>query len=299
MVDRTHWMTVFVAVAEAQGFAAAAQRLAMSRPAVTRAIASLEEHLGVKLILRTTRSARLTEAGDRYLDDARLILARMAEADEAATGAGAAPQGHLNVTAPALFGKAHVMPAIAAYLQKFPATSVSAYFMDRVVDMLDEGMEVGVRIGPLTDPRLTGVHVGSVRRVVCASADYLGARGIPRHPDELLQHAVVAAAGVSPSNAWDFREGGSEFSVRVTPRLTVSSNDAAVKAALMGVGISRLLSYQVAAHVAAERLHIVLADYEEEPWPVHVVHPADGHASPKVREFVDLLVQHLRQSEVR
>lgn len=292
-------MTVFEAVAEERGFAAAAHRLAMSRPAVTRAIASLEEHLGVKLILRTTRSVRLTEAGDRYLDDVKVILAMMAEADEVAAGANSAPQGHLNVTAPALFGRAHVMPVIAVYLQKYPAMSVSAYFLDRVVDMPDEGMDVGVRIGHLADPNLTSIRAGSVRRVVCASPDYLQARGIPRHPEDLSRHTVVAAAGISPDNAWDFREGDAEFSVRVTPRLTVSSNDAAVKAALMGVGVTRLLSYQVAAHVAAARLNVVLADHEEAPWPVHVVHPKNGPSSPKVREFIDLLVQHLRGSEPR
>ncbi|NUU03151.1 LysR family transcriptional regulator [Herbaspirillum robiniae] len=294
-MDRIHLMTVFVAVGEEQNFAAAAHRLGMSRPTVTRAISNLEEALGVKLVLRTTRSVRLTDVGSRYLDDVRAILARISDADEAATGTNRVMQGHLNVTAPVLFGNDYVLPCIAAYLDNFPAMSISGYFLDRVVNLVEEGMDVAVRIGHLPDSSLKAIRVGSVRRVLCASPAYLKSRGVPLHPEDLGQHAIVAATGVSPKIEWRFGRDERDISVRIAPRLAVTSNDAAVHAALLGVGITRLLSYQVARHLAEGSLQAVLTDYEEEPWPIHVVHGESRYGAPKVREFIDMLVSHLRK----
>lgn len=292
-----HLMAVFLAVGEEKNFAAAARRLGMSRPTVTRAVSSLEEKLGVKLILRTTRSVRLTDVGSRYLDDVRHVLAKIAEADDNAKGADSVVQGHLNITAPVLFGNAYVLPCISDYLKRFPAMTVSGYFLDRIVNLTDEGMDLAIRIGHLPDPSLKAIRVGQVRRVLCASPEYLDAHGIPLHPEELDQHFIIAATGISPKIEWRFGNTPQGITVSVRPKFTVTSNDAAIKAALLGVGISRLLSYQIAPHLATGRLKILLAEYEESPWPVHVLHGEKGYGSPKIKEFIDMLVEQLRVNQ--
>ncbi|OWQ44166.1 LysR family transcriptional regulator [Roseateles noduli] len=300
-MDRMHAMSAFVAVAEEQNFAAAARRMGTSPATISRAIAALEERLGVKLVLRTTRSVRLTDVGQRYLDDVRLILAKVTEAHESAAGTQSVLRGHLSVTAPAMFGVSHVMPCIADFLAQYPLMTVSGYFLDRVVDLVDEGVDVAVRIGGTCDVRdardvdTPAVAVGSMRRVLCASPDYLAARGRPAHPAELAGHTIIAAQNVSPDPDWSFLAEEGPLNVRVTPALTVTSNDAAVVAATMGAGITRLFHYQIASELAERRLEIVLAEHEEAPWPIHVVHSGVGGASAKVRAFVDLLVRHLSQ----
>ena len=293
-MDQIHLMKVLVAVGELESFAGAARRLAISPAAVTRAISTLEETLGVKLLLRTTRSVRLTEAGSRYLEDTRNILASIVEANEAAAGVNAAPKGNLSVTAPLLFGKAFVMPCIVDYLQAYPQVDVSAYFLDRVVNLVEEGMDVAVRIGPLPDSGLKALYVGQVRRLLCASPEYLDRHGVPQHPSELVQHTVIAASGVSPRLDWKFGPAHEPIQVRLKPRLTVTSNDAAIVAASAGLGIVRLLSYQVAGDLAAGRLQVVLEAYEEAPWPIHVLHRESKYGSAKVRAFIDRLAQQLR-----
>ena len=293
-MDRFHLMNVFVAVAEEEGFAGGARRLGLSPPAVTRAIAALEHRLGVKLLNRTTRFVRVTDAGARYLESARRILSEIDEADEAAAGSHAAPRGELAVTAPVLFGSLYVVPGIVDYLGRYPDVSVSALFLDRVVGLLEEGLDVGVRIGELPDSTLRAIPVGFVRRVVCASPRYLKRHGAPREPGELAGHVVVAASPVSPSVEWRFGAGKRSVIAKIKPRLSVTSNDAAIRAALLGFGITRLMSYQVADHLAAGRLERVLAAQEPPPLPIHVIHVEGRRASAKVRVFVDLLVDRLR-----
>lgn len=293
-MDRFHLMSVFVAVAEEESFAGGARRLGMSPPAVTRAIAMLEEHLGIKVLTRTTRFVRATDAGLRYLESARRIIAEAEEADEAAAGVHAAPRGHLAVTAPVLFGSIYVMPGIVDYLKRYPDVSVSAMFLDRVVNLLEEGLDVGVRIGELPDSSMRAIQVGHVRRVVCAAPEYLKQYGMLREPQDLVTHRVICAIPVSPANEWRFGTGKMLESVKIHPRLTVTNNDAAIQAALQGLGVTRLMSYQIAAHLAAGRLTRVLADYEPPPLPIHVLHREGRQASAKVRSFVDLLVERLR-----
>ncbi len=246
MMDRFHLMNVFVAVAEAESFAGGARRLRMSPPAVTRAVVALEERLGVRLLTRTTRVVRVTEAGARYLEDARRILIELEEADAAAAGVNATPRGHLAVTAPVLFGKLYVMPIITEYQSAFEQTTVSALFVDRVVSFVDEGMDVGVRIGPLPDSSLRAIRVGRVRRVVVGAPAYLEAHGIPRTPEDLAGHRLVAASGISPTNDWVFQSAGERRTVRVQPRIVANTNDGPLEAARRGYGLTRLLSYQVA-----------------------------------------------------
>jgi DNA-binding transcriptional LysR family regulator len=287
-------MTVFVAVAEEESFAAAARRLRMSPPAVTRAIAFLEERLGVRLLTRTTRLVRTTDAGSRYLEDARRILLEADEADEAAAGINATPRGHLGVTAPVLFGKIYVMPIITAYQMTFKETTVSALFVDRVVNLVDEGLDVGIRIGSLPDSSLRAIRIGQVRRVVCASPAYLKKYGTPKIPADIAQHPVIAATSVSAGSEWTFAKGSEKIGVRLTPRILVNTNDGALEAARSGFGLTRLISYQVANELAAGTLKTVLTDFEEASLPVHVIHREGRHGSAKVRSFVDLAVERLR-----
>ena len=293
-MDHIHLMKVFVAVGELESFAAAARRLDISPAAVTRAVSALEEQLGVKLLLRTTRSVRLTEAGGRYLEDTRHILASILEANEAAAGITATPKGDLAVTAPILFGKKFVMPCIVRYLQQYPEVDVSAYFLDRIVNMVEEGMDVAVRIGPLPDSGLKALRVGRVRRMLCASPDYLARHGVPQHPSDLPGHAVIGTTNLSPRAGWRFGVTDEPTLVRMKPRLTVTSNDGAIAAASGGLGIARLLSYQVADEVASGQLQVILAEYEEAPWPIHVLHRESKYGSAKVRAFIDMLAHELR-----
>lgn len=293
-MDRFFQMGVYVAVAEEQSFAAAARRLGMSAPAVTRAIAALEETLGVKLLSRTTRYVRTTDAGQRYLDDARQILARVQEADEGAAGINADPRGHLTVTAPVLFGKIFVMPHLVEFLQRYPSVEVSALFLDRVVNMMEEGVDVGVRIGALPDSSMRALRVGQVRRICCASPDYLAQHGIPQTPEDLSRHHIVAASGVTPSIEWKFGDGDKVKAIRLKPRLTVSSNDGAIAAVLKNAGITRLLSYQVAHELERGTLKTILSEYEAAALPIHVVHREGRDGSAKIRSFVDFMAQALR-----
>ena len=293
-MDRLHQMAVFVAVAEQAGFAAAARRLRMSPPAVTRAIALLEERLGVRLLTRTTRLVRTTDAGARYLEDARRILLEADEADEAAAGINATPRGNLAVTAPVLFGKIYVMPLITAYQTTYRETTVSALFIDRVVNLMEEGLDVGIRIGPLPDSSLRAIRVGQVRRVVCAAPAYLERHGSPKTPAELAQHPIIAATSLSAGSEWVFAGGKEQIRVRLSPRILVNTNDGALEAARSGFGLTRLISYQVANELAAGTLTTVLTEFEEAALPVHVIHREGRLGSAKVRSFVDLAVERLR-----
>ena len=293
-MDRFHLMSVFVAVAEAEGFAAGARRLGLSPPAVTRAVAELETRLGVKLLHRTTRYVRTTDAGQRYLDDARRILAEADAADEAAAGINAAPRGHLAVTAPALFGRMFVIPGIVEYLQRYPDTEISALFLDRIVNLLEEGLDVGIRIGELPDSSMRAIPVGSVRLVLCAAPTYLQQYGRPQQPQDLLEHSMIASSAGSNIFNWRFDNNGSNRPLRIQPRLTVTTNDAALEAAQQGFGITRLLSYQVAPQLASGELQTLLEDYEPPPRPIHIMHREGRYASAKVRTFVDLMVARLR-----
>ena len=296
-MDRFHQLQVYVAVAEEEGFAAAARRLQLSPPAVTRAVAALEDVLGVKLLDRTTRHVRVTESGRRYLDDARQVLAGLEAADEAAAGVNAEPQGHLAVTAPVMFGRLFVMPGIVDYLRQYPAMEVEAVFLDRSVNLLEEGLDIGVRIGELPDSSMRAVRVGSVRHVLVAAPAYLEQHGSPQVPQDLQQHSLIASAAGSFGRGWRFSDTAGEYPLKIGARLTVTSNDAAIDAALAGFGISRLLSYQVTKEVEAGSLQVLMPQYEPPAYPVHILHRENRHASAKVRAFIDLLAKRLRSEQ--
>lgn len=293
-VDRLLLMTVFVAVAEEEGFAGGARRLGMSPPAVTRAIATLEQHLGIKLLNRTTRYVRVTEAGQRYLEDAKRVIAAADEADESVVGLNAEPRGHIVITASVLFGRLYVMSGIVDYMKRHAEMEVSALFVDRVVNMLEEGVDVAIRIGELPDSSYRAIRVGSVRRVMCVSPKYLAQYGMPQSPEELIHHQIIIARGLNPSPEFKFVKNDSVLTVKVTPRLMVSDNDSAVEAAVEGLGITRLLSYQIAPQLSNGTLKVILSEFEPKPVPVHIVHSEGRYSSTKIRTFVDLMAERLR-----
>lgn len=288
-------MATFVAVVDCGGFASAARKLNQSPPAVTRAVAELEERLGLRLLTRTTRVVRVTDAGARFAEDCRRILADVDEAETAAAGTHATPRGTLTITAPALFGRLHVTPIVVSYLQAFPQVDAQCLFLDRVVNVVEEGIDVAVRIGELPDSSLQAVRVGRVRRVLVAAPAYLAAHGTPRRPEDLAQHVIVSAAGVTPMPEWRFSDAGQTSVQRLQPRLRTTTNDSALVAAVAGLGIVRLMSYQVAAHVHSGELEVLLQDCETAPLPVHVVHHEGRRVTQKVRAFIDLAVDQLRE----
>ncbi len=292
-MDRLRTMSVFVAVAEEGGFAAAARRLSMSPPSVSRAVYELEAHLGARLFHRTTRSVRLTAAGERYLADGRRILAEIEEADRQAAGVHGSPQGEVTVSAPALFGPMVVTPILLDLLDRYPQLSVTTVFVDRLVHLMDEGIDVAVRIAELPDSSLSAVRVGAVRRVLCAAPGYLDARGTPQIPMDLADHDVIDCVGRTPGGEWRFA-GGSRQAFRPNARLRVDSADTAIAAAVAGRGITRVLSYTIASKVEAGTLVSVLQDHEPPPVPVHVIHKEPGRTSMRVRAVFDYLVEGLR-----
>jgi DNA-binding transcriptional LysR family regulator len=297
-LDRLHLISVFVAVVDANGFAGAARAMKISPPAVTRAINELESHLGVRLLTRTTRVVRVTEPGARYAEDCRQILAQLAEADESVTGAQRVPRGRLTITAPVLFGAKFVAPVVTEFLQQNPQVVAACWFTDRVINLLDEGADIGIRIGELPDSSMQAISVGRVRRVICATQGYLERCGVPLVPADLPSHTIVSASAVTPTPEWRFIKDGEPCIVKLQPRMTTTSNDSALAAALAGFGITRLLSYQVAEFVKDGRLIPLLGDFELPAMPVHVVHREGQHASRKARAFIDLVVERLRNHPV-
>jgi len=294
-VDRFQEMQVFMAVAHDQGFAAAARRLGLSAASVTRAVAALEVRIGAQLLIRTTRTVQLTEAGQRYLEDCRRILADIQDAEESAAGSHADPRGQLTITAPVLFGDLYVTPVVVGFLEQYPQVSINALLVDRVVSLVEEGVDVAVRIGELPDSSQYAIAVGEVRRVVCGSADYLRRFGRPLHPEELARARIIATSAIGQQRSWPFMAAGASMSVRLEPRMVVTANQAAITAATLGLGLTRVLSYQVADKVAAGELEIVLEDFELPPLPIHVVYQGGRKAPARVRSFVDYAVQALRE----
>jgi DNA-binding transcriptional LysR family regulator len=291
-MDRLQCMRVLVRVAETGSFAEAARQLHMSPPAVTRAVASLEDATGARLFVRSTRSVKLTPSGGRYVDDCRRILADIEEAEASAGGSHATASGMLTVTAPVLFGQFHIIPVITEFLAMHPAVTGRVLLFDRIVSLVEEGIDVAIRIGHLQDSDQTAIKVGSVRRVVCGAPSYFERYGVPEKPSDLSRHVTTVSTGSSAPLDWHFAPD--HTAVTLHPRLYCNTVDASIAAAITGWGLSRALSYQVVRQVAAGQLRIVLEEYEEEPLPIHVVHTEGRHVSAKTRSFVDFAIQRLR-----
>lgn len=292
-MDRWQAMRVFVKVAETESFARAARDLHLSAPAVTRLVAGLEALVGARLLVRTTRSVKPTEAGARYLQDCRRILGEIAEAELAAAGHYAKPVGTLAITAPLLLGQLHVLPLVLDYLERYPDVRARTFFVDRPVNIVDEGMDIALRIGHLADSGLTAIQVGCMRRVVCAAPSYLATRGVPGTPAELRDHRVLVSHSAWSSLEWRFA-GGQR--VVVEPLLHSNTNAAAISAAESGLGLTRVPHYQIARALADGVLQLVLEDHEEAPLPVNLIYPDGRQAPAKVRAFIDLAVAGLRSN---
>ncbi len=294
-MDRWQVMRIFVKVAETASFAAAARQLHMSAPAVTRAVAALEETIGARLFVRTTRSVKLTEAGSRYFEDCRRILSDIAEAEAAAAGSYATPSGTLTVTAPLLFGHMYVLPVVTEYLNTYPTVTGRTFFVDRTINLVEEGIDVAIRIGHLADSGFTAIKVGSVRRVICGAPAYFKKHGTPKTPADLKDHRLAVSTGAWASPEWRF---AGDQRVTLRPALQCNTNEAAIAAATSGWGLTRVLHYQVGPALLDGKLQIVLADHEEPPLPIHVLHPEGRHAPAKVRAFLDLAVSRLRANKL-
>lgn len=290
-MDRWQAMRIFVKVAETESFAGAARQLHLSAAGVTRAIAALEQAIGARLFVRTTRSVKLTEPGRRYRDDCKRILASIDEAEAAAAGFHAAPSGTLSVTAPVLFGRMFVLPILHDYLQRYPDVNGRVLFVDRPVNLVEEGIDVAIRIGRLQDSGFSAIQVGTVRRVVCGAPAYFEAHGVPRTPADLKHHRVAVSTGAWVSPEWRF---AGDQKVTIHSWLQSNTLDAAIDTAVAGLALTRPLHYQIEPALRDGRLQIVLEDYEDPPLPIHVLYTEGRQAPAKVRAFVDMAVAALR-----
>ena len=290
-MDRLDAMQAFVTVADLQGFAPAARKLGLSPSAVTRLIAALEDRLGARLLQRTTRQVTLTDIGTRYLERVRRILADVEEAEGAAEGERTRPSGRLVASAPVGFGRLHVSPVMSAYLKRYPDVSGELRLSDRIINLVEDGVDVAVRIGHLADSSLVARHVGEMRRIVVASKPYLKKRGEPATPAAIAAHETIQFGATSAPPDWRFFEGGREVRIACTPRFATNSADAAIQHAEQGGGLTRVMFYQAAEALRAGRLKIVLAKFEQPALPIHLVYPTSRLLSAKVRSFIDLVAE--------
>lgn len=289
-------MEVFAAVAEAGSLAAAAKRLRLSPPAVTRAIAALELRLGVRLLNRTTRRLSLTEAGTRFLSSTQRLLSEIDDAEKAAAGATATPSGHLTITASVTLGRTHISALVLEFLREEPRVTASLLLLDRVVNLVEEGIDVAVRISHMPDSTLMTRRVGAVRRVLVASPAYLALRGTPETPQDLKAHDFIAFTGLLPGREWRYIDQGRSASVALAPKLEVNDATAAIAGAERGHGITIVLSYMVERAIAQARLTPVLDRFTPPAVPVQLVYPQGRVMAAKVRAFLDFAAPRLKQA---
>lgn len=293
-MDRIDAMTVLHAAVEAGSLSGAGRRLGIPLSTVSRKISDLEAHLGARLLVRSTRSIGLTEAGKAYVVATRRILEDLAEAERAASGEYAVVKGEMVITAPIVFGRLHMVPVVTDFLRVYPETDVRLVLADRLLHLVEDHVDLAVRIATLPDSSDVAVKVGTIRRVVCASPEYLTRRGRPTNPAQLAAHDIVTFSALAPAGAWTFGKGSTEQVAPLRSRLTVNTAEAAIDAAIAGVGLTRVLSYQIADAVSAGRLVTVLDDYGPDPVPVSLVYPVQGLLPLKVRAFLDFAAPRLK-----
>jgi DNA-binding transcriptional LysR family regulator len=290
-MDRLEAMSVLLAVVAAGSLSGASRRLRMPLPTVSRKISELEAHLRATLLVRSTRKLALTDAGQSYVAACKRILDEVAEAELDASGEYSAPRGELWVTAPLVFGRLHVMPIAAQFLQAYPEVDVHLTLSDRPLDLIDEHLDLAVRIGTPRDSRLVAARVGRIRSVVCASPHYLEQRGIPKSPEDIAKHDCITFVGMNGSDSWIFRAARP---LRVHSRLTVNTAETAVDAAILGLGLTRVLSYQTARAVQEGTLTLVLEKFEPTPHPVNLIYLPESRLKVKLRAFIDFALPRLR-----
>lgn len=295
-MDRLREMEVFVAIVERGSFSAASDKFGLSRAAVSRAVTSLETRLGAQLLARTTRKVRPTDAGITYLDACRKLLDGIVDAESHIAGDPEHPVGTLTITAPVQLGQRFIAPLVNAYALRYPDVRVNAMYLDRTTRLLEEGVDIAIRIGHLEDSSTFAVRLGSVRRQTFASPAWLAKHGEPAHPEDLIHHNCISFTGVSQPLEWVFFENGSKLPVHLQPRMIVNQVPAAISAAEDGVGITQLLSYQAAPEVAAGKLVPILRAYEPESTPVNLLHVERRGTSGKIRSFMEFVTETLRKN---
>lgn len=294
-MDRLEAMTIFLGVVEGGSLSAAGRKLGMPLATVSRKLSDLEAHLKARLLHRSTRGLSLTDAGRDYLAACKRILEDVTEAERAAAGEFAEPRGELVISAPIVFGRLHVLPVINEFLGAYPEVDVRLAQGDRIVHLLDEHVDLAVRVGELPDSRLTATRLGGTRRVVCASPAYLSAHGAPTTPTELSGHRCISFDAMNAPDGWRFRVDGAELSVPVRARLQVNTAEAAIDAALAGVGLARVLCYQIAAAQRDGQLQRVLREFEPAPAPISLVYGGGARLPLKLRAFLDFATPRLRE----
>ena len=297
-MDRFEAMRTLLAAVDGGSLSAASRALRIPLATVSRRVSDLEAHLRTQLLVRSSRRLSLTEAGRAYVAVTRRLLDDLDDAERAAAGEYRLPRGHLTITAPAMFGHLHVEPVVLAFLQAYPDITVRLMLADHLVNLIDEHIDVAVRIGKLPDSSMLAARLGEIGWVTCASPRYLREHGTPAAPAELEQHDCIAFEGLYSSARWNFAIKGAALSVPVRPRLTVNTADAAISAAIAGSGITRVLSYQVAAAVEAGTLQLILSTYAPEPLPVHLVYAAQSFLPLKLRAFLDFATPRLKATLV-
>lgn len=295
-MDKLDAMAVLVAVVQEGGFAAAARRLGLSPSVVTRAVGELEKTLNVRLLTRSTRVVKVTEAGERYAQDCQRLLGDLEEIEQAASGAHLSVRGKLVITTSTMYGKIRVNAVVLEYLARYPEAEIECRYVDRQVNLLNEGVDIAIRIGDLPDSSYHATPLSSTRRVVCASPDYLARHGHPRHPRDLVNHPMVSALGVEPGTRWKFQDGLTGLQIPVKPRLATSCNEQAIAAASQGVGVTRLLSYMVEQQLAEGSLVELLPEFALPSVPIQALQRQGLLASRKVRAFIDVAIECLRQA---
>ncbi len=293
-MDRFEAMSILLEVVEAGSLSGAGRRLGLPLSTVSRKISDLETHLNARLLARSTRRLDLTDAGRSYVEACRRILEEVEEAERAAAGEYSAPRGELIVTAPIVFGRLHLLPVVTAFLNSYPEVSVRLAQADRVAHLLEDHIDLAVRIGDLPDSSLIAARLGAIRRVICASPAYFAARGAPQSPEELATHDCIAFDALSSGDAWDFGIGQAAKSVRIQCRLVVNTAEAAIDAAIAGFGVTRVLSYQVAEAVRTGALRLAIESFEPAAWPVSLVRPERGRLPLKLRAFLDFVAPRLK-----
>ncbi len=295
-MDRLEAMAIFVAAVDAGSLSGAGRRLGIPLATVSRKLSDLEEHLRTRLLTRTTRQLTLTDAGRSYAVACRRILEEVGEAERSASGEYQAPKGDLVITAPIVFGRLHVLPIVVEFLKAYPEIDIKLVLADRVMHLLEDRIDLAVRIGVLPDSTHLMKKVGEIREVVCASPGYLAAHGRPKIPGDLAAHQCVTFEGLPEVKAWTFAGEKAEVTVPIHARLSVTTAEAAIDACAAGAGITRVLSYQAAAAVAAGKLEILLQDFEPDPSPIHLVYAEQRLLPLKLRAFLDFAAPRLRDS---
>ncbi|MGX5802844.1 LysR substrate-binding domain-containing protein [Bradyrhizobium sp. Arg314] len=298
-MDRLDAMSLLVATVEAGSLSAAARRVGVPLATVSRKLSELEKHLKTRLLNRSTRRLTLTDAGQSYLDACRRILDEVSEAERIAAGEYSSPTGELVVTAPVVFGRLHLLPVITDFLAVYPQVDIRLSLSDRITQLIEERIDLAVRIGELPDSAMVAIRVGSIRRIVCASPAYLAGHGTPAEPRGLAGHNCITFEGLAAPAAWSFVTGKSEATVPVRSRLQVNAAEAAIDAAIAGLGLTKVLSYQADAAVRAGALRVVLEPFEPPPWPVSLVHAGQGRLPVKLRAFLDFAAPRLKERLAR